>query len=622
MHKHLVLIVVLFGYFLLAFSYSLATPFFEKTDEVYHVAYIKHLADGHGFPALDPHNPARQEATQPPLYYLAGALIISGIPTDDMNTLTRLNPHFRPVWDNIPGNNRNRYLHTVNEWTPRQGAALAVRILRSFSILLGGITVACTYGLAHLLVPSRRWAVLGATMLCAFNPQFLYVSSTVNNDVMVAATCALTGFCVLRLICVPHVRPNHLFGVGISLGLAMLSKINALIMLPVVMMAVAYAAWHTANGRFGLFVRRGMLWGGIVLACALLLSGWWFVRNAVLTGGDWTGSQVHVEKWGRRQEHPSWETWQLEIQGLEESYWAVFGLNSIPIERWINLILFGIDRLGVVGSVVLLIRQWTRWRWPGPLRFSLGLLIVWAAGSLAGVFYWMYLMTGVNLGRLLYPALPTFSLLIVLGIGQLVPFAGRLARRSSRAAPGLGPSFVGALLGPALLALAIACLFVYLIPNYRRPPILTEAQIGPLTGRLDADFQGQIKLLGYTVEQTETWPGDRLKITLYEQSLTYFGIDYTVFVHVVDHNGHILVQQDTFPGMGRYPTTLWKPGDIIADTFYLTMPEWTPVPGQVTFEVGFYNHETQVRLLLVDSNGQAVADSVWFHQLSTVAPPH
>ena len=73
--------------------------------------------------------------------------------------------------------------------------------------------------------------------------------------------------------------------------------------------------------------------------------------------------------------------------------------------------------------------------------------------------------------------------------------------------------------------------------------------------------------------------------------------------------------------MGRYPTTMWQPGEITADTFYLTLPEWTPVPGSCTFEVGFYDRETQVRLLTVDGNGQAIGDSVWFYRLETVAPP-
>jgi hypothetical protein len=118
-----------------------------------------------------------------------------------------------------------------------------------------------------------------------------------------------------------------------------------------------------------------------------------------------------------------------------------------------------------------------------------------------------------------------------------------------------------------------------------------------------------------------TWPGDRVQVTLYYEALMPFGIDYTVFVHVVDGQGNIVVQQDTYTGMGRYPTTMWQPGDMIADTFVLTLPEWTPVPSELTFEAGFYDCETGLRLLMVDEQGQAVADSVWFHPMETVAPP-
>jgi 4-amino-4-deoxy-L-arabinose transferase-like glycosyltransferase len=605
------LYVILALYLLLAVLYSLKTPFFEKSDEVYHVAYIVHLADGKGFPPPDPHNPARQEATQPPLYYLLGAALITPIDTGDMDVLTRLNPYYRPVWDNVYGDNRNRYMHTVNEATPRRGAALAVRSLRCTSIVLGCVTVTCTYLIACALFPDRIWLAGGAAAFSAFNPRFLYVSGTVNNDVMVAATCALTGLAALRLIRGARPRARHAVLVGLALGAALLSKVSAVVMVPVVAVALCYAATKGRTRKAAW--RSALTWLGIVLLCAAAVSGWWFVRNAILLDGDPTGAAVHVQKWGRRRRALAWDDVKLEIQGLEESYWAVFGLNSIPIERWINLILFGVNRLTVLGTVVLAARQWTRWRAEGETWVGLLAVGLWALGSLASVLYWMYLMKGVNLGRLLYPALPAIALLMVLAPNQFLP------RRWQ--------PFVTGALSLALLALAAACPFVYLHGNYAPPPLLDEAEVGPLTERLDADFQGQIKLLGYHVPQRETWPGDRLAITLYYEALVPFGIDYTVFVHFVAapageaRRGDILVQQDTYTGMGRYPTTMWRPGDIFADTFHLTMPEWTPVPGRGTFEVGFYNRDTDIRLLVVDEHGQVTGDSVWFHEIATVAPP-
>jgi hypothetical protein len=288
-------------------------------------------------------------------------------------------------------------------------------------------------------------------------------------------------------------------------------------------------------------------------------------------------------------------------------------LNSIPIDRWVNLVLFAVDRLTVAGAVVLAARQLTRWRHDRETRVALLAAALWTLGNLASVFYWMYLMKGVNLGRLLYPSLPAIALFLVLAPCQFLP------RRWQ-------PIVVG-VLGLALFALAVASPFVYIRPNYAPPPLLHKADVGPLTERLDADFQGQIKLLGYRVTQKETWPGDRLSITLTYEALVPFGIDYTVFVHFavapagVEGRGEIVVQQDTYTGMGRYPSTMWHPGDVFADTFILVVPEWAPVPGRGTFEVGFYDRDTGARLLVVDENGQVTGDSVWFYTLPTVAPP-
>jgi len=606
--RHFFLLLISAAFLLLALAYSLTTPFFEKTDELYHVAYVAHLADGKGFPPpADPHNPARQEATQPPLYYLIGAALIAGIDTGDMASLTELNPYYRPIWDGVFGDNRNRYLHKGNEILPRGGAALAVRVLRCWSIVLGGITVAATYGIAHTLFPERRWLAGGTAALCAFTPRFLYVSGTVNNDIMVAATCALTGLASLRMMRAPRAGPRHVVAVGVALGAALLSKVSALVMLPVVVVALLYAAHKASAGEGRAWVRSSLQWGSIVLLCAAAISGWWFARNALLLEGDLTGTAVHVAKWGRRRTALTLDELRLEIQGLEESYWAVFGLNSIPIDRWINLILFGVDRLTIVGAVVLTAKQFTRRRFAREVQLGLLALGLWVLGSLASVAYWIYLMHGVNLGRLLYPAIAPISLFIALAPCPFMP------RRWHRVAAGA--------LTVSLFALAVACPWVYIRPNYAPPPVLDEAELGPLTERLDADFQGQIALLGYDAPTENTWPGDRLPVTLYYQAMVPFGIDYTVFVHFVDDQGSIVTQQDTYPGMGRYPTTMWEPGEIIADTFYLTMPEWAPVPGTGIFEAGFYDRETQLRLLVVDEEGQVTGDSVWFDRIPIVAPP-
>jgi len=87
--------VILVAYLALSLIYNVVVPIFEAPDEPQHFMFVKHLADGKGLPVQgEAANSAwAQEGSQPPLYYLAGALLISGIDTNDVDTLLWVNPH-------------------------------------------------------------------------------------------------------------------------------------------------------------------------------------------------------------------------------------------------------------------------------------------------------------------------------------------------------------------------------------------------------------------------------------------------------------------------------------------------------------------------------------------------
>jgi hypothetical protein len=56
-----------------------------------------------------------------------------------------------------------------------------------------------------------------------------------------------------------------------------------------------------------------------------------------------------------------------------------------------------------------------------------------------------------------------------------------------------------------------------------------------------------------------------LALTLYWQSLAPVDADYVVFVHLVDAGGEIVAQGDGPPLDGVYPTSYWRPGEVLAD---------------------------------------------------------
>ena len=83
---------------------------------------------------------------------------------------------------------------------------------------------------------------------------------------------------------------------------------------------------------------------------------------------------------------------------------------------------------------------------------------------------------------------------------------------------------------------------------------------------------------------------DQLFITLYWQAVSALETDYTAFVHLVDEAGNLTTQLDRPPA--GYPTSDWRPGEIVADQFLLLLPNDLPA-GDYTIRTGFYHNLTQ-----------------------------
>ncbi|MCJ7550869.1 MAG: hypothetical protein MUQ30_14440, partial [Anaerolineae bacterium] len=67
--------------------------------------------------------------------------------------------------------------------------------------------------------------------------------------------------------------------------------------------------------------------------------------------------------------------------------------------------------------------------------------------------------------------------------------------------------------------------------------------------------------------------------------------NWRLSLRVLDVAGRLLVQQDHQPGYGYLPTTLWRPGELVVDYAYLSLPEGL-APGEYTLQVITYLQAT------------------------------
>jgi hypothetical protein len=98
-------------------------------------------------------------------------------------------------------------------------------------------------------------------------------------------------------------------------------------------------------------------------------------------------------------------------------------------------------------------------------------------------------------------------------------------------------------------------------------------------------------------------------LTLYWRALAGMETSYTVFTHLLDSANQIRGQQDNPPMNGTYPTTLWVPGEVVADPYALQVSA-DAQPGTHAIEIGLYVVETGQRLPVLDAAGQVTGDRI------------
>jgi hypothetical protein len=119
-----------------------------------------------------------------------------------------------------------------------------------------------------------------------------------------------------------------------------------------------------------------------------------------------------------------------------------------------------------------------------------------------------------------------------------------------------------------------------------------KAPLPPVTAQprnpVNVALEDKIAVLGYDTTQS----GKQFAVTIYWRALRAMDRDYTAFVHVLSPaNGQLVDQRDRQPLDGQYPTGIWSPGEIVADTYRFTLPA-----GEYQLAAGMYDLATMTNL--------------------------
>ncbi len=297
---------------------------YSPPDEGAHLGYIDYLITNRALPVFDDPD-ANYEAHQPPLYYIScipAYLLGGGVAA-------------------VLG------LHSTHEGI--------VRSVRAWSVVIGAAVIWAVYALALGMFGNDRPKALLAAGFAALLPMHFVNLAGVTNDGLAELTVTLCIIWACKLA--SEVSDRNALVLGLLVGLAMLVKSSALFIFFVAGVAAILGTRHLEDeGQRLKRIARGI---GLTVAAALVVCGWWWVRNQILYG-DPLAHRVFVELFSVDRATPEWFFERglsgvgyvlMIFWGTALSFWGVFGQANVYLPGYGYLVGWAFGLLAITGLV-------------------------------------------------------------------------------------------------------------------------------------------------------------------------------------------------------------------------------------------------------------------------------
>lgn len=430
------LVAIVIVYATIGVLYAALTPTWQVPDEPAHYNYIRALAEGRGFPVIEPGDYDQAYLSRLTAERFPPELSIEPVEYED---------HQPPLY----------YLLAMPVYLLFDGEVLPLRLI---SVTLGVLLLLVAFGTVRAIFPTRPELALMVVAFIAFIPQHVAMTAGVNNDTLAEL---VAGGTLWALVVYVGGRGDRPWPVGLLLAMALLTKTTAYAAVVMAVVAVLmrwrreHRTWRWAAGQ--------LAW---MLVPALLLSAPWFIRNCCTYGWrDPLGLARHNEVvvgQMRTSEYLAlygWASyWERALRFTFQSFWGQFGWMGVVLPARIYQALALLSVLLLGGFIIHLLpkRQSPSPPPSPPVPQSPNLLALFAALTFFS-FVWYNLTFVQHQGRYLFPALIPIGTASALGLSALVIILPRRLR----------PWAIAALFA-GLAALDVYCLFKFIIPFLTR----------------------------------------------------------------------------------------------------------------------------------------------------------
>ena len=422
-------------FFILGLCYSYYTPLWTPPDEERHFTYGEYIAQKHTLPSYTsaPEGNSVHMAYHPPLYYMIGSLFSH----EDQRLLKE------EISVNDGPGYRLLTLPKKETEFPYAGKARTAYLLRFLSLMLGGITISLIYSIALMFFPKDQLFASVTAIFVATIPQFLHVSASISNENLSTTLSAAYLLLLLYYLRDPA-RLRWQVGSGILLGLCLLSKTSTVFYLPV---TTLFILWLCLRDK-----RNPILPLFFILGTAIVVSGWWFLRNWLMFN-DPTFVKTYdtLNSFHLRGVPLSLGYVTTVIEKTFTTFFGFFGALEFSLPDFHFAIYGVIILLSIVGLCLL----WAKKALSSLQVNMLGLFLLVILVETGMYAYINIKYTGFYLGRYLYMVIAPIAMILMMGFRSLLPLRWR------------NPSLV--VLSFVLIILNLNVLFRILKPAYAEP---------------------------------------------------------------------------------------------------------------------------------------------------------
>jgi len=341
-------------FFFTTLLWSVFLPVFEAPDETSAYEYALYMSKTWKIPDLREFSNQGFHHWQPLYFFLLAPVAnVTNAPSSLGSKY-----YYKNSWERIYRDNpTNIFSHQPSEFKfDWDGIAASLHVMRLVSVLLATGSVWFVFLTSREVFGSTSNLPIVTTSLFGFNPQFINYSGALNVVNMVTFVSSMAIWQAVKIIGQKRASLKSYACLGSLLGIAIISKMTSLTLLPV---SLGMVIWKRIREKIPVLPALAFL-----IVFFMLSGGWFLIRNKILYG-EFSGVTTQITMVYGKVRNPfleevGWLNYLISYPKTQwKTFWSGFSWLTFYLPHIFPLIMAWIYFIGMLGYGMILLDKST-----------------------------------------------------------------------------------------------------------------------------------------------------------------------------------------------------------------------------------------------------------------------